>query len=126
MANVTWNVARCQVPIILGTGTQEHFYPRLVKTFSKYRTTFPFHTLGSNQPRNLVSMASCNANVPERASDFHRTVLGDFFINHSPEPLQASIFTAWHLEILMFSCACLGDASIKIWNYMSDFRFPML
>ncbi|KAG2551933.1 hypothetical protein PVAP13_9KG443500 [Panicum virgatum] len=73
MANVTWNVARGQVAIILGTGTQEHFYPRLVKTFSKYRTTFPLHTSGSNQPRNLVSMASCNANVPERASDFHRT-----------------------------------------------------
>ena len=134
MAYVTWNVARCQVPHpennISGTGMQKHFHPHLAKTFFRYRTTFPFHISRSNRPGNLVSMgmASCNANVPEteRASNFHRTVWGDFFINHSPEPLQASIFTAWHLVILMFSCACLGDASIKIWNYMSDFRFPML
>ena len=77
---------------------QKHFHPHLAKTFFRYRTTFPFHISRSNRPGNLVSMgmASCNANVPERASDFHRTVWGDFFINHSPEPLQAwlSIFTA--------------------------------
>ncbi|CAL4931028.1 unnamed protein product [Urochloa decumbens] len=35
-------------------------------------------------------MESCNANGPERASDFHPTVWGDFFINYSPEPLQKS------------------------------------
>ncbi|KAF8721048.1 hypothetical protein HU200_023462 [Digitaria exilis] len=33
-------------------------------------------------------MAPCNANVPERASDFHPTLWGDFFIDYSPEPLQ--------------------------------------
>jgi len=104
MAYVTWNMARCQVPHpennISGTGMQKHFHPHLAKTFFRYRTTFPFHISRSNRPGNLVSMgmASCNANVPEteRASNFHRTVWGDFFINHSPEPLQAwlSIFTA--------------------------------
>jgi hypothetical protein len=97
MANVTWNVARCHVPhpgnIVPGTGRQEHFHPRFMKTFSP----FPFHISRSNRPGSSASMgmASCNANVPERASDFHRTVWGDFFINYSSEPLQAwvSIFT---------------------------------
>ncbi|KAL6648161.1 hypothetical protein ACP70R_012385 [Stipagrostis hirtigluma subsp. patula] len=35
-------------------------------------------------------MAPCNANVAEKASDFHPTVWGDFFINYTPEPLQKS------------------------------------
>ncbi|RLN40188.1 hypothetical protein C2845_PM01G14970 [Panicum miliaceum] len=43
-------------------------------------------------------MASCNANVPERASDFHPTVWGDFFINYSPEPLQAWKSEEWMAE----------------------------
>jgi len=32
------------------------------------------------------------ANVPERASGFRPTAWGDFFINYSPDPLQAWLY----------------------------------
>jgi hypothetical protein len=43
-------------------------------------------------------MAPCDAEIPERASDFRPTVWGDFFINYNPEPLQA-----WLLVYFSFS-----------------------